>query len=119
MRLRVREGKRASPGTAEYEPACDAEPSAQRLDVRHEVPCRVRVEGGMRPAPARAPLIEGHDAIARRVEEASRIDVASASRATVEKQRRLSVWIARLLVVDFVARVDLHVAAIERLHRGV
>ena len=66
-----------------------------------------------------APLIESHDPIARRVEESARIDVASRSGPTVEKQRRLAVRIARLLVVDLVARVDLQIAAIERFDGGV
>src|SRR5690242_18950840 len=60
----------------------------------------------MRAAPARAALIEHHDAIAFGIEETPRIHVAAAARAAVHEQSGLAFGVARLLVVELVTVAD-------------
>ena len=116
---RIRERERAAPRAAEHEPAIDAETAAQPLHVRDEMPGGVGLERGMRAAASRAALIEHDDAVALRIEEAPRVDVAAGAGTAVHEQRGLPRGIARLLVVDVVAVAHGEIAGIERLDRRV
>ena len=117
--LRIRERERAAPRAAEHEPARDSRDAGAALHVRDEMPGRVGFERRVRPAPARAALIEHDDAVAGGIEEAPSVDVAAAAGAAVHEQRGLARRVSGLLVVDLVARVDLHEARLERLDRRV
>src|SRR5690606_30139660 len=85
----------------------------------HEVPRRVVDEARMGAAAAAAALIEQHDAIGIRVEEAPRAGVAAGARPAVNEQGRLSFRIAALLEVDLVLVRDTQHAAVVRLDFGV
>src|SRR5690606_11798801 len=119
MLLGVCERERAAPGPAEDEPARYTQVRAQALGGGGEMPGRVRLERRVRPAAPRAALIENADAVAGRVEEAPRVDVAAAARAAVHEQRRFTRGIAALLVVDRVTVADVEKARVVGLDRRI
>src|SRR5688572_1027908 len=70
------------------------------------MPGRVVVQGRVRPALAATPLIEEHDPIARRIEEAAPLGAGAATRPAVQEHHRLALRVAGLLVVDRVLLGD-------------
>jgi hypothetical protein len=119
MRLRVREGQRASPRAAEHEPALDAEALAQPLGIGDEMPRRVGLERGVRRAAAASALIEQHDAIARGVEESPVVGGTTAAGPAVKKERGVPLGIAAHFPVHVVAIADGQPAVFVRLDRRV
>src|ERR1700716_3824708 len=101
MGLPIGKGERRTPRAAEHEPALDSEMFAQPFDVFHEMPRRIVDETRVRTALAAAPLVEKHDPIALRIEEASHFRVRAAARAAVQKHRWLAARIAAFLEIDF------------------
>ena len=73
----------------------------------------------MRAAAAAAALVEQHDAIARRVEEAPRFRIAAGARPAVQEHDGLARGIAAFLPVDLVAVADGQVAVTQWLDRRV
>src|SRR5690606_7720026 len=119
MSLRIGERKRAAPRASEDEPPVDLEPTPQPLDVRDEVPGRVRLERRKRAAAPAPALVERDDSIAPRVEEAPRVPVSAPARSAVHEQRGLAARIAALLVIDAVSVADVEIAGLERLDRRI
>ena len=119
VRLGVGERERRAPRAAEHLPALDAEVLAQRLDVGDEVPGRVVVEARVRRALAAAALVEQHDAVARRIEEAAHLRVGPAARPAVQEHRRLAVRVAALLEVELVDVGDAQKARAVRFDRWI
>src|SRR6185437_7163392 len=74
----------------------------QPLDVIDEVPGGVVDETGVGTALAAAALIEQHDPVAGRIEEAAHLGVEPSARPPVQKHRRLAVRIAAFLEVKLV-----------------
>ena len=89
--LRVGQRQRRAPGAAEHQPALDPQMRAQRLDVGDQVPGGVLAQLGVRAARAAAALIEQHDAVAPRIEEAPHAGIGAAARAAVQEHHRLAV----------------------------
>src|SRR5580698_945834 len=104
MGLRIRQRQRRAPRAAEYLPALDAQVLADTLDVRHQVPGGVAVQLRMWRGLAAATLVEQHDAVNRRVEEASAFRTGTAARTTMQEYHRLTLWITALLVIDRMQR---------------
>ncbi len=100
VRLGVRQRERAAPRSAEHQPALDAEVLTQRLDVRDQMPSRVVDQRCMRLALAAAALIEEHDAVALRVEEAALLGTGTTAGAAVQEHHRFAAGVARLLEVQ-------------------
>ena len=119
MGLRVCQRQGRTPRTAKHLPAVDAQVLAHALDVGDQVPGGVVGEFGMRGRLAAATLVEQHDAIDRRIEEAPAFRIRAAARATVQEHHRLAVRIAALLVVQRVQRRHRQHAAVERLDLGI
>ncbi len=119
MGLRIGESQRAAPGSAEYQPALDAQMLAQPLDVRDQVPGGVLDQAGARPAAAAAALIEHHDAIVLRIEELPRALVGARARAAVQKHGGFAGGIAAFLVVDFMDVRNAQVTVAERFDRRI
>jgi hypothetical protein len=109
VRLGVREGEGASPRATEHEPPLlDAQVLPQTLDVLHEVGRRVgdergaQVVGRVGHRAAGAALVEAHDAVVARVEEAAAALVAPGARAAMQEDGRHALRVATLLVVQAV-----------------
>ena len=92
---------------------------SQSLDVRYQMPGRVFFQGSMRNAVARASLIEQHDSIGFRVEEAAIVCDQSGARATVKKDNGLTVRIPALLVINVMDVRYLQHPLLVRLNRIV
>ena len=73
---------------------------ANALDVGDEIPRRIVCEFGARRGTSASALIEQHDAVVLRIEEAPAFRIASRAGATVQKHNRLAVRIAALLVIQ-------------------
>src|SRR5262245_37148879 len=102
MRLRVRECERRAPRAAEDEPALDAEMLAQPLHVGDQVPGRVVDEARVRATATAPALIEQHDAVGGRIEEAARPVVAAGARPAMHEHCGLAARVAAFLVVNLV-----------------
>ena len=74
---------------------------------------------GVRRAPPAVALVELHDAVCRRVEEAARPRRAARARPAVQHHRRLPVRVAGGLPVDGVPVADVEHALCVRLYRGI
>src|SRR6201999_4104864 len=101
-------------GSAEHQPALDAEVLAQALDVGHQMPGRVLDQAGARPAAAAAALIEYHDAVVVRIEELAGALVGTRAGTAMQEQRGLARGIAALFVVDLVHVRDTQIALLVR-----
>src|SRR6202044_2962769 len=66
-----------------------------------------------------SPLIEQHDAIDGRIEETPALRIGATTWAAMQKDHRLAVRVATLLVVQRMQRGDLEKAAVERLDLGI
>jgi len=119
MRLRIGQRQRGAPGTAEHLPAFQCQMLAQALDVRNQVPSGVVDEFRMRRGASATALVEQHDAIGIRVEEAPALGIATAARPAMQEHHRLAVRIAALLVVQRMQRRDLQEAAVVGLDPGI
>ena len=117
--LRVGEGQRAAPGTAEDLPAFDAQVLPKPFDIRHEVPGRVVVETGVWRAAATAALVEQDDPVAFRVPEAPHVCGAAAAGTAVQENGRLSGVVAALFVVEGMAAADVKTPGGVRLDRRI
>ena len=106
MRLGVSQRQRAAPRPAEDQPALDAEMLAQAFDVFNEMPRGVLFKTGVWGALPGAALIEEHDSVGSWIEELAVFRNESATRPTVKKHNRLSVWFSALLVIKLVNRGD-------------
>jgi hypothetical protein len=73
----------------------------------------------MRTALAGAALIEEHDVVALRIEEAPHLRIGTAARAAVQEDSGFAARVAAFLVIDFVAVGDAEVAAVVRLDGGI
>ncbi len=77
---------------------------AQAFDIIDQVPGGVRDQRGVRAALAAAALVEQHDAVAARIEEAAHRRAGAAARAAVQEHDRLAVRIAAFLEVQLMVR---------------
>src|SRR4051812_36106046 len=100
MLLRISEGERRAPRSAEDLPSIDAEVRAQRFHVPNEIPCRVLFEVRVGDAPSATSLIEENDSIATRIKEAALSRVCAAAGPSVYEHGGLAIRVARLFVVD-------------------
>src|SRR5215475_3788141 len=117
--LRVSQSESASPRTAKNHPLFNAKMLAQPLDVRDQMPGRVFIQGSMRDAISRSPLIEQHDSIGFRVEERAIFCDQSAARTAVKKDGRLTVRVPALLVINVMDFRYLQHPMLVRLYRIV
>ena len=98
---------------------------AQPLNVLHEVRRRVVDEGGgevvgrVGYGTTGAALVEAHDAVVLRVEEAAATLVAPRARASVQEDAGHAVRVAALLIVQAVPAAHLEHPRVVRLQRRV
>ena len=118
MALGVGERQGRAPAAAQDQlPGVEVDGLAQRLDVGHQVRGGVVPQGALvvfadvGAALAGAALVQQHDAVAGRIEEATHPRRGAAARAAVQEQGRGGVGVAAQLVVELMA-VSLE-------HRGV
>lgn len=102
VRLGVREPERAAPRAAEDLPLVDGKMLANALHVGDEIPRGVGLQASVRRASAAATLIEQHDAVRLRIEEATLLRVRSTAGAAVDENDGLALRVPRLFDVDFV-----------------
>jgi len=117
MLLRVGQSERRAPGAAEHHPLLHADHHAQAFDVAYEMPRRVLPELRMGSRSAAASLIEQQHVVDRRIEEASTVGRASASRAAVQEHGGLAASRSDAFPVDGMAIADIEMAAAVRLDR--
>ena len=86
--------------------------SRSLLDVGDQVPGGVRFQRRVGRALAAAALVEVHDAVLFRVEEAPLFGIGAAARTAVQKDHRLAGGVAAFLEVDLVDRRDLEPARV-------
>src|ERR1700687_3185894 len=87
--------------------------SAQRLKVADQIPGAVLAQLSVRPTGAAAALVDQHDAIALRIEEAPHRRVGAAAGAAVQEYDRLTLRVAAFLVVQFMQLRDAQVRLVE------
>ena len=119
VHLRVRERQRRAPRAAEDLPLLNLQLLPNELHVGDEIPRGVvleRREGLRLAAPA---LIEQHDSVRLRVEEAALLRVGATTRPAVDEDDRLAVRVARLLVINGVAKPHFEEALVVRLNRRI
>src|SRR5438477_2218684 len=119
MRLSISQRECAAPRPAKHLPLIDAEMLAQFLNIGHEIPSRVLFEARIWRALPRTTLIEQHDAISRWVVKLPILRHESTTRPAMQKHHRPAVWIAALLVINFVNVRDLQTPMVIRFNRIV
>ena len=107
MRFGVGKRERGAPRSAEHQPALDAKMRAQALEIGDEMRRGVIGERAQRSRLAGAALVIDDDAIERRVVEAPMIRRAAAARSAMQEHDRGAAWIAGLLPVHGVQRIEL------------
>jgi hypothetical protein len=117
--LGVGERERAAPGAAEHQPAVDGEGFSQGLDVGDQVLGGVVGELAQRRRAARSALVEQHDAVVGRVEEAPVVERQAGARAAVQEQGRPARRIAADLPVHDVGGVEGERARLQGLDHGI
>src|ERR1700722_3176364 len=100
MRFRVRQRECRPPRSAEYLPAIDLQMIADTLDVGDESPRRVVLQFCARCRASAPALIEQHDAVMFRIEEAPAFRIASRAGTAVQKHDGFAVRISTLLVIQ-------------------
>ncbi len=119
MHLRVGQRERRTPRPAEHLPAIQRQVLAQALHVGDQIPGRVVGKFGVRRGAPAATLVEQHDAVMRRIEEAPTVGIAARAGTAVHEYHRLAARVAALLVVDRVQRRNGEPAAVVWLDFGV
>jgi hypothetical protein len=92
---------------------------AQRFHVRNQVRRRVVDQARVRLAAAATALVEEHDPVFARVEEATGRLTRASSRSAVHEYSRLPLRVAAFFPVDLVFRRDAQPAAAVWLDRGI
>src|SRR5437016_3470571 len=112
MRLSISQRQRAAPRPTKHLPLLNPKMLTQFLNIGHKIPSRIFFERRMRRALPRSALIEQHDAISRWVVKLPILRHESTTRPAVQKNHRLAVWIAALLVINFVNVRDLQTPSV-------
>src|SRR5207342_2587556 len=100
--LRISQGERGAPRSAEHLPAFNAEVLADFLDVGDQVPGGVGFERRVRRTLAAPALVEIHDAIPFGLEKASLFGIGAPAGAAVQKDHRLAGGVAAFLEINLV-----------------
>src|SRR5271165_822581 len=117
--LRIGQGQRAAPGSAEYQPALDPKMLAQSFDVRDQMPGRVLDQARARAAAAAAALVEHDDAVMTRVEKLPRALVGAGAGSAVQEHGRLARRVAAFFIVNLMDVRDAQVAVPKGLERRI
>src|SRR5690349_7254015 len=79
-RLRVSERQRGTPRPAEHQPSLDPEMRAQCLDIRDQMLRGVLDETRARQTPSATSLVEEHESLLTRIEEAAHLRIGPRAR---------------------------------------
>ena len=102
MALGIGQGQRGAPGAPEDLPALDAQMFAQALDIGDQMPGGVGDQAGVRRGTTTTALVEEHDAVLGRVEEAPRLGIAAGTGTAVQENHWFAFGVAALLEVELV-----------------
>ena len=117
--LRVGQCQCGAPRTAEHHPALDAQVLAQGFDVLDQVRRGVVAQFAERGGASCTALVKNDDAIENRIEKLPVRGGSTRSWATVQKNHRHALRVARLLEIHRVNRVECQCAGLKGLNGGV
>ena len=113
IRLCIDKCQRGAPASTEERQLLDVERLSDPLDIRDEMPGRVRHHRRMRARPATPTLIKQDDPVVRRVEVAPHCRGRAAAGTAVQDHNRRPIRVAALLHVDLVPIANTHHPLIE------